>query len=99
MNEIEYLLTCLQEEASEIIHRVAKAKRFGLKEVQEGQDKTNEQRIAEEIMDLEYIVGMLVGKEVFSELRTKASWCENEAKKEKFNRYLNLSRTVGILRD
>ncbi len=59
MNLHEYILTCTSEECVEISHRISKALRFGLSEVQDGQQKTNAQRIAEELTDLIATVQLL----------------------------------------
>ena len=46
------ILDIVQEECAEIIQRCAKAKRFGLDEIQPGQDQTNRARIVGEVGDL-----------------------------------------------
>ncbi len=61
MTREEYLLTCLTEEAAEVIHRAAKAKRFGMKEIQPGQPHTNADRIAQEFGDFLGVYELLVG--------------------------------------
>jgi len=48
----EHLLTCLAEECSEVVQRITKALRFGLDEVQPGQEFTNSQRIGQELIDV-----------------------------------------------
>ncbi len=45
------LLDCLIEECAEVIQRATKMKRFGVKEVQPGQDFTNAERLSQEIGD------------------------------------------------
>lgn len=50
------VLTILAEECAEVIQRVCKAKRFGLDEVQPGQELTNAQRLAGEIGNLREMV-------------------------------------------
>jgi len=59
MNRTEHILCCLAEEAAEVGHRVSKALRFGLSEIQEGQALTNAQRITQELNDLLAIVELL----------------------------------------
>ncbi len=59
MNRTEHLLSCLAEECAEVAQRVSKALRFGLDEVQPGQDFTNAQRIGQEFHDLLAVVEML----------------------------------------
>lgn len=48
----EHLLLCLAEECCEVGQRVSKSLRFGLDEVQAGQNKTNAERISQEFNDL-----------------------------------------------
>ncbi len=53
------LLKCLIEECSEVIQRVTKAQRFGLDEIQPGQRLTNEERILEEVIDIQVVIEFL----------------------------------------
>ncbi len=66
MTETEHLLVCLSEECDEIGQRVSKALRFGLSEIQPGQELNNAQRIEEEIADLEGVIEMLRQRGVLS---------------------------------
>lgn len=59
MTRNEMLLTTLGEECAEVIQRVSKALRFGLDEIQQGQDKTNAQRILIEFVDCIAVLEML----------------------------------------
>lgn len=52
MTKSEHLLNKLMEEAAEVIQRVSKANRFGLGEIQPGQELTNAERILEEVVDV-----------------------------------------------
>ncbi|MCA0003352.1 MULTISPECIES: hypothetical protein [unclassified Mesorhizobium] len=52
MNRHEHLVTILGEEGVEVSQRCSKALRFGLKEVQPGQQIDNAFRIYEEFLDL-----------------------------------------------
>lgn len=52
MNRAEYMLQVLGEEGNEVAHRVSKAKRFGVGEVQPGQPDTNGERIRFEVYDV-----------------------------------------------
>ena len=69
------ILDIIQEECAEIIHRAAKAKRFGLEEVQPGQPWPNKQRLSFEIgdllgvLDLARMEGLILDKHV---MRTRA---------------------------
>lgn len=54
------LLECLAEECSEVIKRCMKAQRFGIDEIQSGQELTNHQRIALEAGDVMEVIGRLV---------------------------------------
>jgi len=55
----EYLLTCLSEEASEIIQRASKVIRFGFDGIEQGQRLTNRERLRAELTDLLALVAML----------------------------------------
>lgn len=64
MTRTDHLLTCLAEECMEVAQRVTKALRFGLEEVQPGQDLTNAERICQEFQDLIAVYSMLGGSGV-----------------------------------
>ena len=59
MNLEQYLLTLLVEECAEVAQRATKAQRFGMNEVQPGQDLNNFQRLNGEINDLMTVMGLL----------------------------------------
>ncbi len=54
------LLTILAEECCEVAVRVSKSLRFGLKDVQPGQELNNAQRLAREVGDVQEIVRRLI---------------------------------------
>lgn len=59
MNREQHLLIKLAEECTEVSHRVSKALRFGLSEVQPGQGQDNCERLWAEVHDLIAIVELL----------------------------------------
>lgn len=59
MNRLEHLLTCVAEECTEVGQRATKALRFGLDEVQPGQDLNNWDRILVEYFDLVSVLIMV----------------------------------------
>lgn len=90
----EHLLVILGEECNEVAHRVSKALRFGLREVQEGQPLTNAERIIEEYSQLQAVMQML-----FDQALIPAT-INTEAYHEKFkavNKFLEYSKTCGTL--
>lgn len=69
------LLTILAEECCEVGQRVSKALRFGIDEIQPGQDLTNAERIMQEVGDLLAVLGMLEVNGVVDE-KTIERFCE-----------------------
>jgi hypothetical protein len=59
MTRVEHLLCILQEECGEVARRASKALRFGLAEVQPGQELSNADRIVQKLCDLIAVVEML----------------------------------------
>ncbi|MGY6251139.1 hypothetical protein ACXIUS_26965 [Bosea thiooxidans] len=97
MNRTEHLLECLSEECSEVSQRVSKALRFGLKEVQSGQELTNAQRIVEELHDLISVAHLLYSAGVIGSI-----WPSQEhtaAKSAKIEKFMEISRREGVLED
>lgn len=99
----DHLLVCLAEECNEVAHRVAKALRFGLGEVQAGQNLTNAERIVEEMRDLRAVFSMLQVNGVFAKHAKYYTDIDGEAyldaKSAKIHRYMKISRAQGTLRD
>jgi len=94
MNRTEHLLWCLAEECCEVAHRASKAARFGINEIQSGQDKTNQQRLVGEIHDLLSVVGMLVQDGIIAEPNDRTAI---DAKKDKVEKFLKYSMECGTL--
>lgn len=93
MNTSEYLLSCLVEECAEVIQRATKAQRFGLKEVQPGQDLTNEERLAAELDDLLGTLSLLAEQGV----HLSSSGERIRAKILKVEKLMDYSRELGVL--
>lgn len=102
MTRTEHLLAILAEECAEVAHRVGKALRFGLAEVQPGQDKTNAQRIMDEVNDFVAVYQMLAGP-VVSPTSPLFRGDPDEfmaavaAKQAKVEKFLEYSATCGTL--
>jgi hypothetical protein len=93
MTETQHLLLCLGEECAEVAQRVSKALRFGLQEVQDGQELTNADRIAFELDDLRAVARILQERRLIPhnhESRMKAKI----AKVGAFMDYVRLCRTL-----
>lgn len=97
MNRTEHLLTCLGEECAEVAQRVSKALRFGLDEIQPGQDQTNAQRIVEELDQVLAVARILEIEQVLP--RTCADAAVVNHKLEKIERFMAISREQGVLSD
>lgn len=96
MNRTEHLLCVLAEECSEVEHRVSKALRFGLTEIEPGQPFTNAERITHELCDLSAVVGMLedadlidMGDPLYIDRRAN--------KRERVEKFLRYSEKCGTL--
>lgn len=93
MNATEYLLSCLIEECAEVIQRATKAQRFGVNEVQPGQDQNNIDRLSDELADLEGTIQLLQDEGVNLCRLPDAV----EAKKKKVREFMEYSRAQGTL--
>lgn len=94
MNRLEHLLTIVAEECTEVGQRASKALRFGLHEIQEGQDLTNAQRLIYEFNDLVAAMKMLYGEGHLPPVMVPAMQMEKMTKVEK---YLKYSEQQGTL--
>ena len=109
MNKQEYLLTCLSEEAAEIIQAVGKAQRFGMddtynkKSLQIGTFGLKEvkfdsprEAILREFTDLIAVIEMLYGEDIRTTILHGDT--EIEAKKKKVLKYIEYSKKKGTLK-
>ena len=94
MTKQEHLLSCLSEECCEVGHRVSKALRFGLDEIQPGQPLTNAERISQELNDLIAVAEMLEESGAVPRNQTLADIDRKKAKVETFLRY---AEECGVL--
>lgn len=60
MNQQEHLLSCLAEEAGELVHACGKALRFGLEDGHPNTDTTNEDDILNELTDIIAVACLLL---------------------------------------
>lgn len=91
MTRNEHLLTILAEECAEVAQRVSKALRFGINDVQAGQELPNRERLRAEFADLLGAAGMLNEAGLLP-------WPESHdviAKKQRIAVYLEYSKTQG----
>lgn len=101
MTRTEYLLTCMAEECNEVAQRASKALRFGLHEVQPGQELTNAARIIQEWVDLVAVVEFMLADEGILNLKSFAGNFDSMilAKKEKVEKFMAYSKELGTLQD
>lgn len=92
----EHLLLIAAEECNEVAHRLSKAIRFGLREIQPGQPLNNAERIVEEFSQL-YAVMHMLERENLIPMVTDAK--EFTAKVDKVAEFLEYSRKCGTLKD
>lgn len=97
MNRNEHLLTIASEEALEVAHRISKAKRFGLGEVQPGQLLDNAQRIMEEWHDFQASMELLMEEGLLPRPDDAACAQAKQRKREKIERFLAYSLECGTL--
>jgi len=96
MTKPEYLLVCLAEECVEVAQRATKALRFGLDEVQPGQELTNKQRLLYELCDLQAVVERLINESLLPDDMLQ---CQSmiDAKNAKLDKFIEYSRKLGTL--
>lgn len=92
----EYLINCLGEEGVEIAQRVFKINRFGLNEIQPGQELNNLQRLQIEITDFVATLQMLAElmPEFDGDIDLDAAV---KRKQEKLKKYIKYSQDLGIV--
>lgn len=90
MNETQHLLTILAEECAEAAQRASKAIRFGMADIEKGQDEHNRRRLEREVADVVAMSEML-GLNIRAE--------DKAAKVERVKKYMDYSREVGMLEE
>lgn len=94
MTETQYLLNVVEEECCETGQRASKAIRFTPEEIQDGQELTNAQRLVYEFNDILAAMEMLQERGVIQLVIDREAI---EKKKEKIIKYMNYSRSLGVV--
>lgn len=98
MNLSEHLFTIVGEEGAEITQRASKIVRFGLLEIEPGQQRDNRARLLGEFADMCGALELaLPGSDIVE--MVQALRPEIDAKKTKIKKFLDYSKGQGTLRD
>lgn len=97
MNREQHLLILLMEECAEVSQRASKALRFGLHEIQKGQDQTNAQRLLNEMIDVSAVSLELVHISAIKNVPL-VEWQELvKQKQQRIHEFMKYSHDLGIL--
>lgn len=94
MTEEQYYLLCFAEECNEASHRILKAIRFGLFEVQPRQEFTNRDRIQQECQDLFAVEQILIQKQILAPYSLTHEIIET--KHNKIKKFMDISIREGV---
>lgn len=94
MDKLQYLLTKLAEEGSEVAQIALKTQQFGPHEAMPGQPLSNFQRCHHEIDDLLAVIELLNDEHGFGHTPSRE---RIEAKKAKIAKYLAYSADLGLV--
>lgn len=97
MNVKEHLLLVAMEECDEISQRISKAIRFGLEEIEPGQELNNTDRIILEYCDLQAVIEMLQERNLFPYAESMRFPKRIMDKKLKLEKYMAYSKELGLL--
>lgn len=97
MDKSQYLLAKLAEESVEVAQRALKQIQFGKLEIQNGQPLTNAERLKQELLDLMSIAKLLQHCGELPEITELEKTNALIAKRNKLQKYLNLSISLGQL--
>lgn len=97
MSNLQYLLTKLAEECTEVGQMAAKCQQFGMNEVYDGDGNvaTNRERLHAEINDLLGVIDLFNEEEGFDFVRDERAI---SAKKEKIKKYRGYSIELGFVK-
>ena len=97
MTKQEHLLTCLSEEASEVIKDISKSLRFGLEDLNPSNNKVNKEAIRQEIIDFLAVAEMLVNEGIIDSFTEVEDMYEKEEKKQKVLKYIDYAKRKGTI--
>lgn len=97
LTQSEHLFIKLAEEADEVGQRVMKLLQFGPNEVQSGHDRTNVERLRDEVNDLLTVVYMLEERKLLPSNGENEIWRHVRGKEAKISKYLTLSVKLGLV--
>lgn len=97
MNKLEYLLTVLSEECSEVSQQVAKIQRFGADNYHPTTKTVNRELLVKELNDLLAVVEML--NSMGFDLSDVGNRIDIDNKKFKVSKYMVLSKELGNLEE
>ena len=86
-DNIDEVMSILQEECAEVIQAVSKINRFGMDNFKPGKPKTNREHLEEELGDMLAMIDILKERGIVSEANLAAA---NDAKKEKLKRWSSI---------
>lgn len=96
LTETEHIIAILSEECDEVSQRALKALRFGVDDIQAGQELTNKERLIYELCDLMAVVEMLQEIDVLPSNIFKRETIFK--KKMKVAKYMEYAKGVGTLK-
>lgn len=109
MTKLEHILTIIAEECNEVAQRATKALRFGLLNIEEGQNLNNLARISKEYIDLVATLEMLdMEMEKYSEFGGRSLHLNlihnlygdtKQDKRDKIEKYLEISKKEGTYQE
>lgn len=99
MNRLQFLLNLVAEECTEVGQRASKAIRFGLDEVQKGQELNNKERLHLELTDLIAVVLLLNQEYDFDFDLIHFDWSAIKAKHEKIEEFYEYSKQCGMIHE
>lgn len=99
MKKNQYLLLKLMEECAEISHVASKQIQFGKNSDNNGKyEKTNGQRLREEIIDLLVVASLLEDEGEFEQIPDDGSLAQNyQTKVAKMQKYVDASTKLGLI--
>lgn len=99
MNRLQFLLNLVAEECTEVGQRASKAIRFGLNEVQKGQDLNNKERLHLELTDLVAVISILNNEFDFKFTYFNIDWDAVSKKKDKIEEFYEYSKQCGMIHE